>query len=149
MVPGLPAACRNSSLQKAYNELQYARAKNRPARVADYEVQIFEQEKICLVKEIYNPEEPKVSLTNSMETAIVLICLEHRLCPSVWTFVEYANGGGGKGSYQEYDIIVLEGGNIGWKYIWHNDVKGEREKYSDQLMINRVMQYRNGAQTIL
>lgn len=149
MVPGVPAACGNASLRRAYEAVQFARAKNRPVRVADYEVQLFEEAKICLIKEVHNPAEPNVSLTNSIETAIVLVCLERGLCPSAWTFVEYANMGTDKRSYHQYDMIVLERGNIDWRYIWHNDLKGEKEPFSDSLMIRRVTAYRNGARTIL
>lgn len=149
MVPGVPAPCKNVSLQRAYEALQYTQAKGGPVRVADYEVQLFETEKICLIKEVCNIAEPKISLTNSIETAIVLVCMEYGLCPSAWTFVEYANAGEGKRSYHEYDMIVLVNGNIEWRYIWHSDLKEENKPYSDGLMISRVMQYRNGARTVL
>ena len=149
IVPAVPAECGNRSLQCAYDAMRSAQAKGGSIRVADYEVQMFENEKICLVKEMNNPQEPKISLTNSIETAIVLICLEHRLCPAEWTFVEYANGGEGRDAYHEYDLVVLEKGNIEWRYLWHSGVRSEKEPYSDVLMINRVVQYRNLAKTVI
>ncbi len=143
MVPDVPSACRNASLRRAYEALLYAAAQRQPVHVADYEIRLFERQKICLIQEQYNPAEPKISLTNSIETAVVQVSQKYGLCPAQWTFVEYANMGAEKQSYREYDLIVLTGDDIEWKYLWHSDCPQETEPYSDALLIQRVEQYRS------
>lgn len=83
MVPAVPSVCKNASLRRAYEALEWAKARKQPARVADYDVQLFAPQKVCLLKERYNPKQPKISLTNSIETAIVQACTKYGLCPTV------------------------------------------------------------------
>ena len=149
MVPEVPLACKNASLRQAYEGLLYASARRQPVNVADYDIRLFERQKICLIQEKYDSDKPKVSLTNSIETAIVQISQNYDLCPSLWTFVEYSNMGADKRSYHEYDLIVLTGDDIEWKYLWHSDCRQETEPYSDALLIQRVEQYRSGANAVL
>ena len=149
LVPSVPPACKNASLRIAYEGILHASARNQPVNVADYDLRLFERQKICLLQEKYDTSRPKISLTNSLETAIVQACSKYGICPSLWTFVEHATGGQGKHSYHEYDMIVLTGDDLQWKYLWHSDCKQETEPYSDALLIRRVEQYRNGANTVL
>ena len=149
MLPHVPPACDNATLKRAYEGVQYAQYKRQTVNVADYSIRLFEHQKVCLIQEQYNPAEPKISLTNSIETAIVQVCTHYGLCPNTWTFVEYSNIGEGKHSYHEYDLIVLTGDDVEWKYLWHSDCKAENEPYSDALLIRRIEQYRSGANTVL
>lgn len=134
LVPSTPTACKCTALQRAFEAIQFACAKNIPVRVADYRIRLFERPKVCLIQEFYDPKQPKISLTNSIETAIVQICSKYGLCPARWTFVEYANGGNSNGSYHEYDMVVLGGDNIEWKYLWHSDCRRETQPYSDSTL---------------
>jgi hypothetical protein len=109
---------------------------------------LIPQQNICLIEEQYDPQNPKVSLTNSIETAIVQVCQKHGLCPDRWTFVEHATSGTAKNAYHEYDMIVLTNGDVDWKYIWHSDAHGETEAYSDELLTRRVKEHQNGATNI-
>lgn len=149
MVPRVPPTCNNASLRRAFEGIQYATYRHQPLNVADYDIRLFQQQKVCLIKEYYNPEHPKISLTNSIETAIVQICHKYGLCPALWTFVEYTNMEGERKAYHEYDMIVLTNNDIEWKYLWHSDCKAESEPYSDALLISRIEQYRDGANTVL
>jgi hypothetical protein len=144
MVPCVPVACNNTSLRSAFEAVQSAMNRNQPPRVADYTIRLFQAQKICLLEERYNHEKPTVSLTNSIETAIVQVCSQYGLCPAVWTFVEHANMGEEMKSYHEYDMVAFTGGDIDWKYVWHSDYKAETEPYSDALLVRRVEQYRGG-----
>lgn len=148
MIPTVPPVCKNTSLRRAYEALEWAKARNQSARVADYDVQLFALQKICLLKERYNPAQPKFSLTNSIETAVVQTCTKYGLCPSIWTFVEYANDGEHRNAYHEYDLIVLAPDNVEWKYLWHSDCRTEKEPYSEALLLRRIEQYRSGANTV-
>lgn len=121
MVPDTPAACQSTVLRRAYEVIQNVGGKGQPVKVADYEIRLFERQKVCLIKELCNPQQPKISLTNSIETAIVQIGSQYGLCPSRWTFVEYANSGEGKNGYHEYDMIVLSADGMDWKYLWHSE----------------------------
>jgi hypothetical protein len=45
MVPEVPAACKNASLQRAFETLQFTRAKHQPPRVAHFDVQLSKKKK--------------------------------------------------------------------------------------------------------
>jgi hypothetical protein len=149
MVPNIPAACKNTLLRRAFDAMQQATANNQPPRVADYTIKLFQAQKICSISERYNPEKPDITLTNTLETAIVQVCNQYGLCPALWTFVEHSLGGTEKEPSHEYDMVVLANDDITWEYLWHSDSPTEREPYSDSLLVRRVEQYRRGTDTAL
>ena len=149
MVPDVPAACKNTLLRRAFEALKQARNNNQPPRVADYTIRLVQAQKICLLSERYNPQKADITLTNTLETAIVQACSQYGLCPALWTFVEHSNRGTETKPSHEYDLVVLNHDDITWEYLWHSASPSETEPYSDALLVRRVEQYRNGTNTAL
>ncbi|NTS43022.1 hypothetical protein HRG84_19200 [Flavisolibacter sp. BT320] len=149
MVPGVPAACKNTLLRRAFDALQQAVENQQPPLVGDYTIRLFPAQKICLLSERFDPQKPDITLTKTLETAIVQVSSQYGLCPSLWTFVEHSHSGTGKKVQEAYDLVVLNHDDLTWEYLWHSDAPTEREPYSDSLLVRRIEQYRSGTDTIL
>lgn len=149
MVPDVPDACKNSLLRRAFEALQQAIDNNQPPRVAVYTIRLFPAQRICLLSEGYPPQKPDITLTNTLETAIVQVCSQYGLCPTLWAFVEHTNRGTEKEPSHQYDLVVLTRDDLTWEYLWHSDSPTEREPYSDALLVRRIEQYRSGTDTTL
>ena len=121
---------------------QWASKTHQGAKICDYDVELFNDEKICIIREINNLKSPTISLTNCIETVLSRVIEEYNLCGDEWDFVEHANHPNLMGGYDEYDLVSLDNGSIKWRYLWHSDAKGEEHEFSRDLLVTRVNHYR-------
>jgi len=125
------------------------RISKQKSNICDYDVQIFEEEKIVLIHELSDHKNPKISLTNCVEFVIKEVVENYKLCIKEWDFVQHSSWKQSLfGGYDEYDLVSITE-SIYWKYIWHSNAKDEHECFSLPLLIDRVIAYRQGAKSVL
>lgn len=118
-------------------------------KVCDYRVEFLNEEKICIIHEIADPENPKISLTNCIEYVIDEIVKGYKLCPDIWSFVEHSQWKPNLfGGYEEWDLVSVKE-NVEWKYLWHSDATGEKQPFDISLLKDRVKTYRIGARSVI
>lgn len=135
VIRGIGPICRSALLKNL--ELHQS-------RICDYRLEFIEEFDIVIIHEIYDRENPKISLTNCIEFVIKRIVEEYELCINTTSFVEHSTGGNLFGPYHEYDLVDVRGEDVQWKYLWHNDISGEKEQFSNELLINRINKHKLG-----
>jgi hypothetical protein len=132
---GIGPVCRGKLLDEA------TRYKS---KVCDYRLEFIDGYDVVIIHERYDPNHPKISLTNCVEYVIAEIVEQYKLCVNTWTFVEHSTGKTLFGDYHEYDLVDVTGSSVLWKYLWHNDAKNEKAELSNDLLLDRINRHKLG-----
>lgn len=125
---------------KKLKEAEQADRNQRPL----YSVEFIEDYDICLIHETYDPDEPRISLTNSIEFVINDIVKQHGVCTNRYTFIQHSTGRRNPTFfckdefYHEYDLVIVDEARIRWRYLWHNENEQEQAEFSNDLLVERV-----------
>jgi hypothetical protein len=110
---------------------------NGESNKARYKYELLAEYNIIIIHEIVYPDEPRISLTNSIELVVGEIVKLEEICPNDWAFVQHSNDRNLFGGYDEYDLVSFNG-FTSWKYVWHSDATSEEEEFSQELLVSRV-----------
>ena len=114
-------------------------------------MELLLDERICIIHEINESKDPRVSLTNCIEHVIKEVAEKESLCASLWTFVQHSTNQNELSlfaAYHHYDFVDVSEAAVLWKYVWHNEQPTEKEKFSNELLIHRINNYRSATDAI-